>query len=110
MSIGERLRRAAARGGGGFLEPVLTGAYETVARTIALYLRLGNRRVSVYATSSLATGEIVPAVSDLDLGVVVPAASTTGAARQALERRRDRLFRLMPPLGRLAWVAVYEEQ
>lgn len=110
MSIGERLRRVVARGGGGFLEPVLTGAYETVARTIALYLRLGNRRASVYATSSLATGEIVPAVSDLDLGVVVPAASATGAARQALERRRDRLFRLVPALGRLAWVAVYEQQ
>jgi predicted nucleotidyltransferase len=104
------LRRLLARSGGGALRPLYVGGYRLVARAVAAYLRRSNGAASVYATSSLATGELVPGVSDLDLAVVVPRDRSPGAARQALESRRDRLWRLVPFLAPYVWVAVYEEE
>ncbi|MFN8187327.1 MAG: hypothetical protein U0R69_09625 [Gaiellales bacterium] len=109
MSLAERLRRLLVRCGGGVLRPVLVSCYGLVARGIGAYLRRGNAKAAVYATSSLATGELLPGVSDLDLAVVVPTAGPPGTARRALESRRDRLLRRVPGLARVAWVAVYED-
>ena len=108
--VGERLRKLVVRSGGGVLRPVYVSVYELVARAVGAYVRRVNRDAAVYATSSLATGELVPGVSDLDIAVVAPAGPTPGSARRALEARRDRLWRLVPPLGRYVWVAVYEEE
>ncbi len=107
--LGERLRKLVVRSGGGVLRPVYVSVYELVARAVGAYLRRSNARAAVYATSSLATGELVPGVSDLDLAVVVPSEGPPGSARRALESRRDRLWRLVP-FGRYVWVAVYEEK
>lgn len=101
----ERLRRALARSGDGPLRPAWVGVYWLVARLAAAQLRKGNASASVYATSSIATGELVPGVSDLDLAVVVP-----NGGRPRVEQRRDRLSRLLGPLAPHLWVAVYEER
>jgi len=107
--LGERLRKLVVRSSDGVLRPAYVSIYELVARAVGAYLRRINTRAAVYATSSLATGELVPGVSDLDLAVVVPPHGSPGSARQALEARRDRLWRLLPPLGRYVWVGVYED-
>lgn len=108
-SLAERLRRLLVRSGGGVLRPVYVRLYVLVARAVAAYLRRANPAAAVYATSSLATGELLPGVSDLDLAVVVPAGDAAGTTRRALEARRDRLLRRVPFLQPVLWAAVYED-
>jgi hypothetical protein len=110
VSLAESLRRGLAAAAGGRLQPGAARAYELAARTVGAYVARGSLAGSVYATSSLATGEIVPGVSDIDLAVVVRADGRPGLARQVVERRRDRLSRLVQPVMRHIWVAVYEEE
>jgi hypothetical protein len=109
VALAERLRRAIARTGRGPLEPFWALAYELSARVAAAYVTRGHAGAAAYATSSLATGEILAGVSDLDLAVVVPAGERPGAARARVESRRARLWRVLGPLGRHVWIAPYED-
>ena len=107
----ELARRAMLRTGAGPLRPAWRLAYRAAARGVSAYLRAGNRAASVYAVGNLGGPDMVYGSSDVDLAVVVPAApGRPGVARDAMEQRWDRLWRMAPPLRLLVFVAVYEDQ
>lgn len=109
--LAESLRRVMVRTGDGRLRPLWRAAYRAVARGVSAYLRAGRRGASVYAIGSLAGPDAVYGISDIDLTVVVPAGpGPPGQAREAAQRRWERLCRLAPSLRQLVFVAVYEEQ
>jgi hypothetical protein len=78
--------------------------YGLVARAIAAYLRYGNRDATVYVRGSVATGQPVFGLSDLDMEVV--ADSIAGTAR--IRARVDRLQRRVWVARKLLSVATYD--
>jgi hypothetical protein len=106
----EALRRIMLRTGAGPLRPLWSAAYRFAARAISAYLRRGHRGSSAYLIDGLGGPNVVPGISDIDLGLVLAASGQPpGAARLAVERRWARLRGRVPALGLLAFVATYEE-
>ncbi len=109
-AIAERLRRAMLRSGRGPLGRLWSAAYRLTARAVAAYLRRGHPGSAAFARGSLAEGDPLYGVSDIDLVVVVPTRpGRPGEAREAVRRRFERLCAAIPPLRLLVYVAVYEE-
>ena len=79
------------------LKPLWSGLYGAVARGVAVIVAPRRTQASVYLTGSLAGGEPVHGVSDIDL---VAVAADAGEARR-VRRRFDGLSRALPPLRRL---------
>lgn len=79
------------------LRPLWSGLYGAVARGVAVIVAPRRTRASVYLTGSLAGGEPVYGVSDIDL---VAVAVDAGEA-QRVRRRFEALNRAFPPLRRL---------
>jgi predicted nucleotidyltransferase len=84
--------------------------YRAVARLCAAYIRLGNRRLSVYVRGSFANADTVPGLTDLDLVVVTPD-DPTGATRRRTQERIAALSRSLPIVGKLIdrWPRVLDE-
>jgi predicted nucleotidyltransferase len=86
----------------GPLRPLWAGAYGAALRAVAAYFRRASRDASVYVCRSLAVGEPVYGVSDIDVVVVVPGdPALPGAEHKRLKRRWQRLCRKLPPIGEL---------
>lgn len=108
--LAEWVRRGMVRTGDGRLRSIWRAAYRAVARGVSAYLRAGRRGASVYAIGSLGGPDAVYGISDIDLTVVVPTGpGRPGEARDAVNRRWERLCRMAPSLRQLVFVAVYEE-
>jgi hypothetical protein len=72
-------------------------AYAFVAQAFGLWLRRGDRGVTVYATRGLGARSVVYGISDIDLAVIAAGdARHPGRARQRVERRYESLRRLLP--------------
>jgi hypothetical protein len=87
-------RRLALRTQAGPARPLWRAVYELLARGIGSLLAAGQPDASVYVAASLADGEPVYGLSDIDLVVVA-------ADVDAVRRRWRRLGRLLPPVGAL---------
>jgi hypothetical protein len=83
-----------------------------LALAVATYLRSGRGDAAVYADRSLASRDLIPGLSDVDLVAVVPDDPAGGLhEHHRLRRRWDRARRLVPLLGRLIGdMAAYEER
>jgi endoglucanase len=79
------------------LKPLWSGLYSAVARGVAVIVAPRRTQASVYLTGSLAGGEPVHGVSDIDL---VAVAADADEARR-VRRRFEALGRALPPLRRL---------
>ena len=90
------------------LRPLWMLAYDAAGKALGAYLTRGLRGAEWRSRGSLATGDVQPGVSDLDLEVVVDDAD--GANRTAVRRRWARLTRMVSPLARLVDLAVYERE
>jgi hypothetical protein len=88
-----------------------TAAYRGLARAAAAYLRWGRRAAAVYVTRGVAAKDILPAVSDLDMAVVVPDDSRgTLAEHDRIRRRWARVTRVLPLVRPLLHdIAAYEQ-
>jgi hypothetical protein len=77
--------------------------YALLAHAAALYLRGGRSRAAVYADRGLASEDLIPGLSDVDLIAVVPDDPSGGLGEhRRLKRRWRRARRLVPPVaGRL---------
>jgi predicted nucleotidyltransferase len=83
--------------------------YELVARAVGWWLTRGEPGAAVHVRGSVAHGDAVHGVSDIDLIVVVPGdPAAPGPARQRVERRRRELERRIPALAALVTVGTYE--
>jgi predicted nucleotidyltransferase len=76
-------------------------AYLGVARGVVAYLRRGHPESSAYLSGSLASGDPLYGVSDIDIAVVLPDGVASSAARDAVVGRWERLRRAMPTMGEL---------
>jgi hypothetical protein len=93
------IQRVMLRTERGPLRPLWAACYELLARAVATYVRRGCRLASVYVRGSLAGGEPVYGLSDIDMIVVAPAdPGRPGAAYASLRARDERLFRRFPVL------------
>ncbi len=92
------------------LRPLWGAIYLVAARLLAAHLTRGLPRTSVHLAGSIARGEAVYGLSDLDLVVVVRGgeAQARGAADAVAARRR--LLRRLPGFDRLVSVSVYRER
>jgi hypothetical protein len=79
------------------LRPLWAALYELTARGVALIVAPRRSRTSVYLTGSLAFGEPIYGLSDIDL---VAVSVNEGEARR-VRRRYDALCRVLPPLRKL---------
>jgi hypothetical protein len=92
------------------LEGLWSLAYRLTARSVAAYLRRRHPRSTAYVRGSLAGGDPLFGVSDIDLVLVTASwPGRPGEARASMLRRFDRLCAIAPPLRVLVHVAVYEE-
>jgi predicted nucleotidyltransferase len=89
-----------------------TAAYRGLARAAAAYLRWRRPAAAVYVTRGVAAGDILPAVSDLDMAVVVPDDSRgTLAEHDRIRRRWARVTRVLPLVRPLFHdIAAYEQE
>lgn len=93
------------------LAPLVGVAYRLLAGLAARRLVRGLPGASAYAAGSLASGELVPGLSDLDLVVVLGGGrDEVMVGREAVATRRRALQRTLGPLGRGVGVAVYAER
>jgi hypothetical protein len=76
------------------LKPLWRGLYAAIARGVALVVAPRRARASVYLTGSLASGEPLYGLSDIDL---VTVAADEGESRR-VRRRYEALCRALPPL------------
>jgi hypothetical protein len=76
------------------LKPLWRGLYAAIARGVALVVAPRRTRASVYLTGSLASGEPLYGLSDIDL---VTVAADEGESRR-VRRRYEALCRALPPL------------
>ncbi len=84
--------------------------YGGLVWALVRYLRLGGQEPTVFARGSFGAGEPVYGLSDVDLVVVVAdGADGTGKARERMEARLRRLWRVTPGASRLFAVKVYED-
>src|SRR5688500_15224821 len=100
------VQRVMLRTGRGRLRSFWWLAHETLARAAGLYLRGADRRVAVYARSSLGVGDPVYGLSDIDLTLVLPGCA---ADRTREKRRRQRMHRALPLVPRLMLEVRIEE-
>jgi hypothetical protein len=109
--IAPLVQRVMLRTERGPLRPVWAACYELLARAVAAYVRRGCRQASVYVRGSLAGGEPVYGLSDIDMIVVAPTdPGRPGAAYASLQARDQRLFRRFPVLWTvMRHLFVYEE-
>jgi hypothetical protein len=85
-------------------------AYDAMARALGVALARAVPGSTAYLAGSFSDGEPVYGVSDLDLVVVVPEASSgAGLHRAATRRRWQRLCRWVRPLPRIVDLSVDEE-
>jgi predicted nucleotidyltransferase len=102
-------QRAAVRTARGPLRPLWALAYRLTARAAAAYIRATEPGATVYVRGSLATGEPLYGVSDIDLAIVVPAEfGRPGQPRRRIHDRWRALARRLPPLKKLVQIKVYE--
>ena len=105
------LQRLAARTDRGPLRPLWRLGYELAARLAGALLTAGVRDAAAYVRGSVAHGDAVHGVSDIDLIVLIPGdPAAPGPARRAVERRWAALARRVPALAELVSVAVYERR
>ena len=76
------------------LKPLWAGLYAVIARGVALIVAPRRTRANVYLTGSLASGEPLYGLSDIDL---VTVAADEGESRR-VRRRYEALCRALPPL------------
>lgn len=100
------LRRFMIRTAEGPLRPFWLLAYEAARRAIGAVLLTGVPGGVCRPRGSLASGDVRPGYSDLDLEVVVPDAD--GANRLAVRGRWARVASLLPPFARVVDLAAYE--
>jgi predicted nucleotidyltransferase len=95
----------------GPLRPIWAASYELIARGVATYVRRGCREASVYVRGSVASGEPVYGLSDIDMIVVAPAnRERPGEVYARLRARHARLWRRFDVLWRIMrHFFVYEE-
>ncbi len=66
-------QRGVVRTARGPLRPLWAAAYRLIVRSSSAYLRAGARGATVYLRGSLATGEPLYGMADVDLAIVVAA-------------------------------------
>ncbi len=89
------------------LKPLWAALYALTARGVALIVAPRRSRTSVYLTGSLAFGEPVYGLSDIDLVAV----SVNETESQRVRRRYDALCRVLPPLrGLVPHFSTYDAQ
>jgi hypothetical protein len=93
------IHRVMLQTGRGPLRPAWWLAHEALARIVASYLRGGDRETSAYVAGSVASGEPVYGLSDIDLVLVVGDREHGDAARRAVLRRWRRLRDALPTLA-----------
>ena len=76
------------------LKPLWAGLYAVIARVVALIVAPRRTRTNVYLSGSVASGEPLYGLSDIDL---VAVAGDEGEARR-VRRRYEALCRALPPL------------
>lgn len=103
--------RLVLRSGAGRLRPAWSAAYRAAARVAAAYLVRGEAGASAYARGGLATGDVQPGLSDVDVAVVLPAdPAGHGVAAERVRRRWERLRGAVPAVQLLVdWPRVYED-
>ena len=79
------------------LRPVWALAHSVVMRMVASYVRMGERRASVFVKGSFASGDPLYGVSDIDLVVVAPD-DPDGRNRERMKERWQKLGRRIPSL------------
>lgn len=103
--------RVILRTGDGPLRPFWRFAHEALARAVGRYLCAGTPDASVYVRAGLAAGDPVYGLSDIDLGIIVPAdPAGPDIARARVRRRWRALGRRLPRFSRavLELPEVYE--
>jgi len=98
-AVERRLQRAALRLDQGLGRPLLRLLYRALARGYALYLRRGLLGTSVYLRGTMASGETLHGLSDIDLAVIVPGGER-GFARRRIRSRHELARRRLPLLSR----------
>jgi hypothetical protein len=76
------------------LKPLWAGLYAVIARVVALIVAPRRTRTTIYLTGSVASGEPLYGLSDIDL---VAVAGDEGEVRR-VRRRYEALCRVLPPL------------
>lgn len=90
------------RTGRGPLRPLWAGLYEAALRGVAAYLRRASPDAAVYVCRSLAVGEPVYGLSDIDVVVVVPGdPARPEAEHKRLKQRWQSLCRKLQLFGEL---------
>lgn len=86
--------------------------YAGAARAFAGNAIRGERGASAYVRGTLASGEAIAGLADVDVEVVLPADADLAAARQRVRRRFERGKRALPAVGGLLfdWPAVHDER
>lgn len=86
-------------------------AYRAAARGYAMYVTRGERGASTYLRGTLASGEAIPGLADIDVEVVLGGSEDPAAARTRVRARFRRVRRAMPVLGDLLfdWPNVFAE-
>jgi predicted nucleotidyltransferase len=105
------LQRIVVRTAYGPLSPVWRIVYAAVLRSAAGLIARAGRGTAVYVKGSLAGGDPLFGLSDIDLVAVVetdPVDARAAAGRVAARWRR--LVRAFPPLGYLVFLFVYDER
>jgi hypothetical protein len=85
--------------------------YRGLARAYAMYAAHGETGASTYLRGSLATGEVLAGLTDIDVEVVLAGSVDVDAARRRVQRRFERGQRALPVIGELLfdWPNVFEE-
>jgi hypothetical protein len=102
--VGLLIRRALLRTDRTPLRPLWRALHELLIRAVATYVRRVVPGATVYAAGGFGPGEPVFGVSDIDLAVVV-----RNGERSRLQERWRRVSERFPRLGRLLFLAPYEE-
>jgi hypothetical protein len=90
------------RTGRGALRPLWAWLYRAALQAVAAYLRRASRDAAVYVCRSLAVGEPVYGLSDIDVVMVVPGdRARPEAERKRVKRRWQALCQRLPVVGEL---------
>ncbi|MEA2353639.1 MAG: hypothetical protein QOJ14_2053 [Thermoleophilaceae bacterium] len=86
-------------------------AYRIAARGFAAYVTRGEPGASTYLRGTLASGEALPGLADIDVEVVLSPSAGATDARERVRARFRRVRRALPVLGDLLfdWPSVFEQ-
>ena len=93
------LQRGVVRSSRSPLGRIWALAYRLMARAVCAYVARGQRNATRYVRGSVAAGDFVPGISDVDTVVVFPDGPSAEAACRRARLRWERLRRLAPSLG-----------